>query len=96
MSDVKIIPKCNGAMTQGRILKYNEYVAKNQYMHVFVPDEDVVPNLSKMFSGKPLSKSRKALVAFCCDQCGFTEFYGQTAGCEVGRMGRIAKAKKLM
>ena len=80
MSDVKIIPKCNGAMTQGRILKYNEYVAKNQYMYVFAPDDDSGPDHSKMFLGKPLSNSRKALVAFCCEQCGYTEFYGQPMG----------------
>lgn len=46
-------------------------------MYVFAPDNDSGPDLSKMFSGKPLSKSRKALVAFDCDQCGFTEFYSQ-------------------
>jgi hypothetical protein len=63
-------------MTTGRIMKYNEYAAKSQYMYVFAPDEEPGPDLSKMFSGKPLSKSRKALAAFCCDSCGFTEFYG--------------------
>src|SRR5689334_11635036 len=31
----------------------------------------------QLFSGRPLSKSRKALIAFACDQCGFTEFYAQ-------------------
>ncbi len=49
-------------------------------MYVFAPDDDSSPDLSKMFSGKPLSKSRKALVAFSCDQCGFVEFYSQTMG----------------
>lgn len=80
MADSKICPKCGGAMKQGRILKYNEYVARNQYMYVFAPDEESGPDLSKMFSAKPLSKERKPLVAFCCEQCGFTEFYGQMAG----------------
>ena len=80
MAETKTCPKCNGTMTQGRILKYNEYVARNQYMYVFAPDGDSGPDLSKMFSGKPLSKSRKALVAFSCDQCGFVEFYGQATG----------------
>ena len=80
MSDPRTCPKCNGAMTQGRIMKYNEYAASNQYMYVFAPDNDSGPDLSKIFSGKPLSKGRKALVAFCCENCGFTEFYGAAAG----------------
>jgi predicted nucleic-acid-binding Zn-ribbon protein len=80
MDDVKKCPKCSGTMTQGRIMKYNEYSTKSQYMYVFSPDDDPGPDLSKMFSGKPLSKSRKALAAFCCDNCGFTEFYGLTVG----------------
>jgi predicted nucleic-acid-binding Zn-ribbon protein len=79
MADVKACPKCNGMMTQGRVLKHNEYVAGNQYMYVFVPDGDAAPDLSKLFSGKSSGK-RKALVAFCCEQCGFTEFYGMGAG----------------
>ena len=80
MAEAKTCPKCNGTMTQGRVLKYNEYVARNQYMYVFAPDDDSGPDLSKMFSGKPMSKGRRALVAFCCEQCGFTEFYGQVTG----------------
>ena len=80
MADAKTCPKCSGTMIQGRALKYNEYVARNQYMYVFAPDDESGPDLSKMFSGKTLSKSRKALVAFCCEQCGFTEFYGQATG----------------
>ena len=80
MADAKTCPKCNGTMTQGRIMKYNEYSARNQYMYVFALDADSGPDLSKMFSGKPLSKDRKALVAFACEQCGFTEFYAQTVG----------------
>ena len=80
MADAKTCPKCNGTMTQGRIMKYNEYTARGQYMYVFAPDDDSGPDLSKMFSGKPMSKSRKALVAFACDQCGFTELYAQVVG----------------
>ncbi|MEW6083668.1 MAG: PF20097 family protein [Chloroflexota bacterium] len=80
MPEPKTCPKCNGAMTQGRIMKYNEYSARNQYLYVFAPDDDSGPDLSKMFSGKPLSKDRKALVAFACNECGFTEFYSQTVG----------------
>lgn len=76
MTDAKVCPKCSGPMVQGRVLKYNEYVARNQYMYVFAPDDDAGPDLSKMFSGKPLSKGRRALVAHCCAACGFTEFYG--------------------
>jgi predicted nucleic-acid-binding Zn-ribbon protein len=67
-------------MTQGRIMKYNEYSTRNQYLYVFAPVDDSGPDLSKMFSGQSLSKSRKALVAFSCDHCGFTEFYGQATG----------------
>lgn len=80
MANAKTCPKCNGTMTQGRILKYNEYTPGGKYMYVFAADDESGPDLSKMFSGKPLSKSRKPLVAFCCEQCGFTEFYGQAIG----------------
>jgi predicted nucleic-acid-binding Zn-ribbon protein len=76
MADAKACPKCNGPMTQGRILKYNEFAPRNQYMYVFAADTESGPDLSKMFSGKPLSKGRKPLAAFCCENCGFTEFYG--------------------
>ena len=78
MTEPKTCPKCKGAMTQGRIMKYNEYSWKSQYRYVFAPDDDSGPDLSKMFSGKPLSKGRKALVAFACNECGFTEFYAQS------------------
>jgi predicted nucleic-acid-binding Zn-ribbon protein len=77
MPDPKTCPKCNGAMTQGRIMKHNEYSARNKYLYVFAPDGDSSPDLSKMFSGSPMSKGRKALVAFACNDCGFTEFYSQ-------------------
>ena len=77
MAEPKTCPKCSGAMSQGRIMRVNEYSARNQYLYVFAADGESGPDLSKMFSGKPLSKSRKALIAFCCEQCGFTEFYGQ-------------------
>ncbi len=76
MSDARECPKCNGTMQQGRIMKYNEYAAKSQYMYVFAPDDEPGPELSNMFTGKPSSKSRKALAAFCCENCGFTELYG--------------------
>ena len=79
MTEPKTCPKCNSSMSQGRIMRYNEY-AGGKYMYVFAPDDDSGPDLSKMFSGKPMSKGRKALVAFACDQCGFTEFYAQSTG----------------
>ena len=79
MAEAKTCPKCNGTMTQGRVMRYNEY-AGGKYMYVFAPDDDSGPDLSKAFSGKPLSKERKALVAFVCDRCGFTEFYAQSVG----------------
>jgi len=78
IAEEKTHPKCNGSMTRGRILKCNEHVARNQYVYVFGPDADSAPDLSKMFSGKPMSKSRKALVAYCYEQYEFTELSGQT------------------
>lgn len=77
MADEKVCPKCSGRMTQGRIMKYNEYTARNRYIYVFAPDGEPGPDLSKMFSANPIPAARKALMAFCCDQCGFVEFYGQ-------------------
>jgi len=79
MTDTKVCPKCNGAMTPGKILKTNEFTARNQYAYVFAPDNEPGPDLGKLFSGKPASSSRKALAAYCCDQCGFVEFYGIVA-----------------
>lgn len=79
MAETKTCPKCNGTMTQGRIMKHNEYTSsKGYYMYVFAPDDEPGMDLSRMFSGKPASQSRKALIAFACDQCGFTEFYTQS------------------
>jgi hypothetical protein len=80
MTEPKTCPKCNGAMTQGRIMKYNENSARDQYLYVFAPDDEKSPSLSEAFSGKPMSKSRKPLVAFACEQCGFTEFQVETVG----------------
>ena len=79
MADIKTCPKCCGAMTQGGIMKVNEYSASGQYMYAFAPDNDPGPDLSKLFSGKTPSKYRKALMAFCCEQCGFVELYGAAA-----------------
>jgi hypothetical protein len=58
-------------------MKYNEYSARNKYIYVFAPDGDSNPDLSRMFSGNPMSKGRKALAALACKDCGFTEFYSQ-------------------
>ena len=76
MTENKVCPKCNGAMSQGRIMKFNEFAARKQYMYVFAPDDESGPNLSNVLSGKGASASRKTLVAYCCDACGFVEFYG--------------------
>jgi len=80
MADAKVCPKFKGTMSQGRILKYNEYTSQSKYLYVFAPDEGSGPNLSRAFSRKPLSKDRKSLVAYCCEECGFVEFYGVATG----------------
>ncbi len=81
MADAKSCPKCNGRMISGRVMKHNEYaMSSNQYLYVFAPDNEPAPDLAKAFSGKPLSKGRKPLAAYCCESCGFTEFYGLPAG----------------
>lgn len=79
MTDVKSCPKCNGTMTQGRILKWNEFAAGTALTYVFAPDGEHGPDMSKATPSRPLSKGRMPLVAFCCDNCGFTEFYGLAA-----------------
>jgi len=76
MADARKCPKCSGTMTQGRTMKYNEMQRKANIYMFFTTDDESGPDLSNILSGKPLSKSRKALAAFCCDSCGFTEFYG--------------------
>lgn len=80
MAETKACPKCNGTMKPGRILRHNEYTVRYQHLYVFAPDEESGPDLSKAFSGKPLSKERKPLVAYCCNECGFVEFYSLPAG----------------
>ena len=79
MAEAKVCPKCSGAMTQGRIMRFNEYATGNRYMYVFAADNGSGPDLSSMFSNKSPSKFRKVLVAYSCDECGFTEFYGVAA-----------------
>jgi predicted nucleic-acid-binding Zn-ribbon protein len=78
MAEAKTFPQCSGTMTWGKIMQRGEYTLNNRYLYVFAPVNESGPDLSKIFSGKPLSKERKALVAFACDQCGFTEFYTQS------------------
>ncbi len=80
MANEKSCPKCGGTMQQGRILKLNEYVTHNQYMYVFAADTDSSPGPAKALAGKPASTGRKPLVAYCCENCGFTELYGLNAG----------------
>jgi predicted nucleic-acid-binding Zn-ribbon protein len=74
MSDSKICPKCNGSMAQGKIMKHNEVEVGDQSLYVFAADEDSGSSLSSALKS---AKNRKALVAFACDDCGFTEFYSQ-------------------
>ncbi len=76
MADVKTCPKCNGTMTQGRILKWNEFASATTLTYVFAPDGEHGPDMSKATPSRPLSKGRKPLAVFCCENCGFTEFYG--------------------
>ena len=76
MAEIKVCPKCSGSMAPGRIMRTNEYAAGDQYLYVFAPDSDPGPSLGQIFSGKTQSKFRKNLVAYCCEKCGFTEFYG--------------------
>ena len=78
MTESKICPKCNGSMSSGKIMRRNEYSARGQYMYMFAPNDEPGPSLSQAISGK--SAARKELAAYCCDQCGFVEFYGQSTG----------------
>lgn len=79
MTEAKICPKCNGAMSRGRIMKFTEFTLNRKHLYVLAPDDESEPELSKAFSGKPLSKDRKPLAEFGCDECGFVEFYGLPA-----------------
>ncbi len=76
MTEMKVCPKCNGNMAQGRIIKFNEHTISTKYLYVFEPDQETDTSLAGIFSGKPMAQNRKPLVAYCCDQCGFVEFYG--------------------
>jgi predicted nucleic-acid-binding Zn-ribbon protein len=78
MTESKTCPKCNGSMSSGKILGRNQYIAKGQYMYLFAPDNEPGPSLAQAFSSKPAG--RKGLLAYCCNQCGFVEFYGQSLG----------------
>ena len=74
MTNPKTCPKCNGSMTSGKIMKHNEVSLGNKPLYVFSADEDAGSGIASALKG---AKSRKALVAFACDDCGFTEFYSQ-------------------
>ncbi len=76
MAEVKACPKCNGSMVQGRIMKWNEFASPTTLTYVFAPADEHGPDMSKASPSKPLSKGRKPLAAFCCENCGYTEFYG--------------------
>lgn len=78
MTEAKTCPKCNGSMSSGKIMKRNEYAVRGQFMYLFAPDGEPGPSLSQALSSK--APGRKGLVAYCCDQCGFVEFYGQSTG----------------
>ncbi len=62
-------------MTQGRILKWNEFASPATLTYVFAPDGEHGPDMSKASPGRPLPKGRKPLAAFSCNSCGYTEFY---------------------
>ena len=53
MAETKTCPKYNSTMTQGRILKFNEYTDEGKYIYEFASDDESGPDLSKMFSGNP-------------------------------------------
>jgi hypothetical protein len=58
-------------MTQGKVMRRNEYTLDKDYLYVFAPDEEKGPSF-----GKEARAGRKGLAAFCCEKCGFVEFYG--------------------
>jgi predicted nucleic-acid-binding Zn-ribbon protein len=78
MDDAKICPKCSGSMARGRIMRFNEHVLQGKYLYLFSPDAET-GGISGVLSGKA-NASRRPLVAYCCDQCGFIEWYGVAVG----------------
>lgn len=63
MADVKTCPK------------WNEFASGTTPTYVFAPDGEHGPDMSAATPSRLLSKGRKLLAAFCCNNCGFTEFY---------------------
>jgi hypothetical protein len=74
MDDAKVCPKCSSSMTRGRIMRFNEHVLQGKYLYLFSPDVE-----AGVLSGRA-NASRRPLVAYCCDKCGFIEWYGVAVG----------------
>ncbi len=61
-------PKCNGAMNQG-------FVADKTHGATEVAMWRPGPPERSFFSGTKLPKDSLPMAAFCCEHCGFVEFY---------------------
>jgi predicted nucleic-acid-binding Zn-ribbon protein len=68
MTDLKECPKCKGKMSAGTLKKIGYY---GNPPYEFAPDGETP------FPVKGVPGKRKQLSLYCCENCGFIEFYGK-------------------
>ena len=67
--ETKTCPKCSGIMQPGILQKLNNY---GRSLYLWAPSDDT-PIL-----GAGVSSSRKDIILYCCDNCGFMELYAKS------------------
>ena len=68
MSQTKQCPKCNSNMSTGTLKEIGHY---GNPPYEFAPDNETP------FPVKGIQSKRKQLTLYCCENCGFIEFYGK-------------------
>ena len=68
MPEVKECPKCKGKMSAGTLKKIG---------HHGNPPYEFAPDGEPPFDVRGIPSKRKQMSLYCCENCGFIEFYGK-------------------
>ena len=68
MPEVKECPKCKGKMSAGTLKKIGYHGN---------PPYEFAPDGEPEFDVRGIPSVRKQLTLYCCENCGFIEFYGK-------------------
>jgi len=68
MPEVKECPKCKGSMTVGTLKKIGYHGN---------PPYEFAPDGEPPFDVRGIPSKRKQMALYCCENCGFIEFYGK-------------------